>query len=261
VQRFLDCCGPRAARFWIWLHTSTPADWLLVFVGSAGIWAALRTLTKINEQTTASTRAADAAMKMLSLSQHKERAYVSMTHYSPGLVVDAFIGSSSEDAEPGDKRNVAVKVKIQNDGNTPATITAHLLQLLFTDQPLPHDPPYQSDSVKVIRMPLVQGGHFDFQGFWQILESARQRVHTEEAFNLYVLGYVDYIDRFGGHHRSGYGRVWDPFANIRNVMYEHTPGGITHVNSDEIKDNLPYVTAMAYNYDRERVPGEGNDWE
>ena len=62
---------------------------------------------------------------------------------------------------------------------------------------------------------------------------------------LYVVGYVDYIDVFGGHQRGGYARVYDPALDT---------------GPEDARNNLAFVTDRAYNYDRPREEGEGDDW-
>ena len=59
---------------------------------------------------------------------------------------------------------------------------------------------------------------------------------------LHYVAYVDYIDKFGIRHRSGYGRTYNP-----------APVGFGG-------HNLIFITQHGYNYDRERKEGEGNDW-
>ena len=49
-----------------------------------------------------------------------------------------------------------------------------------------------------------------------------------------VIGYVDYIDKFGQKHRSGYARQYDPGVEL---------GG----------NNLPFVRKAGYNYDQPLV--------
>ena len=55
---------------------------------------------------------------------------------------------------------------------------------------------------------------------------------------LHVMGYVDYIDQFGQRQRGGYARRYDPSST----------------------NNLIFVNESGYNYDRVRLPGEGDDW-
>lgn len=77
---------------------------------------------------------------------------------------------------------------------------------------------------------------------------------------LQVVGFVDYMDRFGQHHRSGYGRVYYPQADDRHSSeYRIDTDGI---NDSEYQDrnNLHVVTQPGYNYDRPTRPGECDDW-
>ncbi len=56
-----------------------------------------------------------------------------------------------------------------------------------------------------------------------------------------LIGYVDYLDKFGGRHRGGYARKFAP-------------------ELDGTDNNLIFVDQTGYNYDRSRKKGEGNDW-
>jgi hypothetical protein len=60
---------------------------------------------------------------------------------------------------------------------------------------------------------------------------------------LYVLGYTDYRDRFGGLHRTGYARLYSP-ALDDEARYE---GGVTFNR----RNNLVFVPQPGYNYDIE----------
>jgi hypothetical protein len=53
-------------------------------------------------------------------------------------------------------------------------------------------------------------------------------------------GYADYIDQFGKRHRAGYGRSY-----LRTAA----------------QNNLVFPDEGPFNYDRERGPSEGIDWE
>jgi hypothetical protein len=63
------------------------------------------------------------------------------------------------------------------------------------------------------------------------------------TLNLFVFGYVDYVDKFGARHRSGYARLHD----IRIDDPGHWDGG----KVPEKRNNLPFVTKPGYNYDIE----------
>jgi hypothetical protein len=69
--------------------------------------------------------------------------------------------------------------------------------------------------------------------------------------DLYVIGFVDYIDQFGERHRGGYGRRYYPA--IDEMKYK--------TEADRAKrNNLHVIVQEGYNYDRLRHRGEGKDW-
>ena len=256
-------------RFGHWLEKPSPTDWLLVIVSSSGVIAALMTLRRIAVQTDANLQSAaaakisaDVARDTFLLNRAKDRAYVSMSHRPPGLQIEAFQGSTSHDPDPGYKNRVGANIKIVNEGNSPATITGHLVQLMFTNEPLPAIPPYDDKLVKIVRIPLVHRSDFSLTPIWNVHASAIDRVRSDDDWSLYVIGFVDYIDMFGGHHRSGYARRWDPFAEHRRRLYLRSESEKVEATPlDDTPNNLLIVTQMAYNYDRLRQPDEGNDWE
>ena len=66
------------------------------------------------------------------------------------------------------------------------------------------------------------------------------------ARRIRLIGYVDYIDKFGVRHRGGYAREFD---HVRHVL-----------SKPEKRNNLVFLNKRGYNYDRPRKRGEGNDW-
>ena len=83
------------------------------------------------------------------------------------------------------------------------------------------------------------------------LDNPRATLIEEERANLYVIGYVDYMDRFEGRHRAGYARRYDPWAGERNMIYRNQDGLVERVpDPTGARNNLPFVTEMAYNDDR-----------
>jgi hypothetical protein len=74
--------------------------------------------------------------------------------------------------------------------------------------------------------------------------------------------YVDYIDQFGKRHRSGYGRLYYHWAEIKGPQ-PNDPGVPSRQAVEQrymTRNNLVFMTQAGYNYDRERKEGEGNDW-
>lgn len=195
-----------------------------------------------------------------------ERAYVTMSHHRPGLIIDDWAAESASGMTQGDgvpRQNISVNVRVQNSGNTPATVTYRLLQLLFTDQPLTDVPAYDPAQGEVVRVHLVKGDDLNVFANWNIEETAFTSVRS--GLNLYLLGYVDYIDKFGRRHRAGYARVYNPSIDTSRQFVLNRSGDRVRNELDADahtkRNNLPFVTQPGYNYDRERVKGEGNDWD
>ena len=167
-----------------------------------------------------------------------ERAYVKMSHTEAGLRAVAIIGP------------LVVDIKVENFGKTPAEITDVVVDLRPFDagQPLPAVPEYRRLGMTATHTVLVVGDffnlHLQFAGGMK--EGPFKMSELADALDgkkiLYLLGYVDYIDKFGRRHRAGYAR-----------RYDHA----MPANSN----NLVFVTQRGYNYDRKRKKGEGNDWD
>ncbi len=163
-----------------------------------------------------------------------ERAYVKMSHTDQGLL----FGNNST------IRWATVEVKIENCGPTPARVTDVRLNLMVERDPEPEfkwptDPEYG---------PEFQDGPINgflvTEDFFFVRERTfklgnRTLADPRTSALLCLVGYVDYIDAFGQRHRSGYARE-----------YRHIIG-----------NNLVFVTQKDYNYDRQRNPTEGNDWD
>ena len=105
---------------------------------------------------------------------------------------------------------------------------------------MPPDPIYTSPINRVLPSAfLVSNDSFNVSCSLLILGDVQFNNITMGELQLFVVGYVDYVDQFRERHRSGYGR-----------RYAHDADG----------NNLVFIDARGYNYDRVRLPGEGNDW-
>lgn len=174
-----------------------------------------------------------------------ERAYVGMTNYPPGLLVQLFSHSSSTD--PIEKRDCYIALQIRNHGNTPGRVTA-TFATDYADIDLPQNPPYeQPNGVKAF---LVKDGEVRMHVKFSMPTESLNKVHRGEI-GFWIIGFVDYIDCFGQRHRSGYAR------RIRQTSSGRTsdPGGF-----ECWVHELDFELKRGYNYDRERQQGEGDDW-
>jgi hypothetical protein len=105
------------------LHSSAPADWLLVIVGLGGIVAALCTLRAINRQAIATETAALAAKQSADTSERAlritQRAYL--------YVIAVEFRNFSEGHFP------TVAVQIKNSGHLAATLTSWAINVITRD--------------------------------------------------------------------------------------------------------------------------------
>jgi hypothetical protein len=159
-----------------------------------------------------------------------ERAYVKMSHRAPGIMF-------------GTKPSIDLMVEVKNFGRTPARISGVIITPIVwpKDKSLPQNPAYVN-FWKVGKVPagfLVCDDHFVIDSTTTISEEQFSAVQ-EGTHDVIVIGYVDYVDQFERHHRSGYAARYD--------RHRDTP------------TNLVSINERVYEYDRERVPGEGNDW-
>lgn len=140
------------------------------------------------------------------------------------------------------------EVQVTNCGSTPARVTDVRLRFLSLPvaERLPAVPDYGAQPKAAPHFFLVGNDHF-FHTDWVNI-GATAKAAKDGAVQMWVLGYVDYIDTFGQRHRSGYARVYNHTLDVGRCA----PG--------ELRTNLEFVTQDSYNYDRPRERGEGNDW-
>jgi hypothetical protein len=154
-----------------------------------------------------------------------ERAYVKMSHMTPGLQ----FGSN----------NMVVPIAVKNFGKTPARISKVVLKAIALSriEKLPEVPDYSNSQVEHrIGAFLVSDDETFVYGNMQLDPNAIFDAQQGQK-RLTVFGYIDYIDQFKVRHRGGYAREYD--SGLKNLIY---------------------VTQPRYNYDRVRRSGEGDDW-
>lgn len=183
-----------------------------------------------------------------------ERAYVTLNHLRPGLDFGyGFINSSTN--KPKDHREATIRLEIKNHGNTPATITDMSLRY-FVGTELPQEPAYIGGT-QAVQAYLVKEHAVTVIRSFSILEQQWKERATGYA-ELWVYGYVDYIDDFGKRRRAGYARVYD--RRQEAVRLDRVEGKLKAAHVYPEHDNLQFAAKRGYNYDRERRRGEGKDW-
>lgn len=163
---------------------------------------------------------ANAALIQANVLTSSERGYAKMSHCQP-LNLEDTAGS------------VRFKMEIKNWGRTPIQVSGLLLfpHILDANEPLPKDPPYRGNDRRSAHALLVSGENFFF--FQYVSAGENYRAVRGGTKILYLIGYVDYTDKFGIKRRGGYARQYDP----------------------EERD-LVFVSQENYNYDRNRKEGE-----
>ena len=161
-----------------------------------------------------------AATDTVTAMRRSERAYVTISHKPPGLDLDEKPGFA----------NFTIEVK--NHGRTPATVTDVLIHLdRFTkENPAPDQPIYRTyESRMKVGAFLVAGNSFKRSPSMALPTGA-------DEGELWLYGYVDYVDEFGDTHRGGYARVYNPNAYDISVPLEE-------------RNNLAFVAKAGWNYD------------
>lgn len=184
-----------------------------------------------------------------------QRAYVDISHVSPGLELDPA---------------PFLKIGIKNHGHTPGTVTAYNITLVNGVEPLPTIPKYDERLTEHVGL------------FLNPNELVYDDIHPHRlggtismgapGMKVWLIGYVDYIDKFNIRHRAGYARVFDQTIDDKQSTAYRRKGKVGEIFVREIgenidwtryeqRNNLPFVTQTGYNYDRKRLPREGNDWD
>jgi hypothetical protein len=166
-----------------------------------------------------------------------ERAYVKMSHNPPGIDIRPESGV------------FVISIEIKNHGRTPATVSDVVLEpmILPTQQALPTVPTYTRQGGSRICGFLVANEPMLWVEQYDITSEKMMSVKADES-NLYLIGHVDYIDQFGRRYRGGFARRYVP--TLDGPQFKNAPQ----------RNNLNFVLQTGYNYDRERIPGEGDDW-
>src|SRR5262249_8502167 len=138
--------------------------------------------------------------------------YVTMSHYPPGL----------DFSEPD---YVWITVKIHNYGRTPADVLGGTISLFLSEE---HDrPPASVEPARsysgVPPVMLVTGDHVDFRTLLSLSSDELQSVRAGDN-HLWVVGHVDYLDRFKGKHRAGYARHFNRFS--QELIFDRSTQGL-----------------------------------
>jgi hypothetical protein len=203
-----------------------------VIVAGVGLFIIYKTLLVIQRQTKANYMAARAAKSANRIARDalvvSQRAFLKIGYLHHGLR-----------SNPAHHSGYDILITIKNVGQTPATMTHVCFTFAVVDhgQPLPSVPAYPTDQPSLGGF-LHRNDRVMTRRIFAIAANIRDAIESNIS-DLYVFGYVDYIDQFGKRYRGA--TAW---------CYEPGSAG----------DNLSIVSNREYSYDRPRQQGEGNDW-
>ena len=159
-----------------------------------------------------------------------ERAYVKASPTEPGVSLGA-------------EGQVGITLEVKNHGTTPTRITDVLMTVVIlpNGRALPeipdYKPSYQNDSTAFL---VTNDWIFVNAQMW-LDDAAHVTEASQGKRQLFIFGYVDYIDMFEQRHRGGFARCY----------YHSAKQGET---------NLVFINQLGYDYDVVRRAGDGKDW-
>ena len=172
-----------------------------------------------------------------------ERAYIKMSHRPPGIEPEGITGL------------FWVNLEIANFGKTPARVT----DVVLTPVVVPHQkglPEIPDYSVPAVRDNIPNAFLVTEDKFFSVQRCKIPKLEMtsimELESDLFLIGFVDYVDQFGQRYRGGYARRYQPRMDDRSRYRTD--------DAFEQRSNLVFVAQNGYNYDRPRGRGEGNDW-
>jgi len=163
-----------------------------------------------------------------------ERAYVKMSHFSPGVSFVQNMGAP----------HAILAIRVRNFGHTPAHVTDVYVGSLITSagEGLLHPPEYPSIEGREIGAAfLVADDEFIHRVDFGLTHADHTAV-INGAADLYIIGYVDYRDKFGQIHRGAYARIYDPGI-------DEPPANVAGLEAFENRNNLTIVSEPRYNDD------------
>jgi hypothetical protein len=171
----------------------------------------------------AAKQSAGTTAAMLDTSKVVERAYVKMAHSprpsdNPNAGRFDFITPTGGDTT---RTEVWFKYGIKNYGRTPCNVLGGGIwyETDTQDRQPPNAPIPQSTPIRVDPTFLVPGMATSDKTVLFVPTSTIENVRNGTQ-HLWLLGYIDYKDRFGGFHRAGYGRHYD--RHSMDLVFDRT---------------------------------------
>ncbi len=148
-----------------------------------------------------------------------QRAYVGLSPAPPGL-------DFSEHAPPGlaleldvADRGFTVTLIVKNHGATPAEVLGISLTVWVSDRPLPEKPQYTGPPVGDDSQFFLMAGE-QYNNVWPLSFTKEQLEGVRGGHKVWLIGYVDYRDKFSRKHRGGFARRYHPRRIGNNLDVE-----------------------------------------
>ena len=202
------------------------STWVLILVTGGAVYGAFLTLGAIKRQVDASVDAANAAKTSADAVMLAERAYVTISRKSKLRISDDPTGAIGFDFE------------VKNHGRTPAHILGGRLTIAFSDYGTPAPVMPSHSGIAIPPIFLVPGhcmkhadtvsslGRDKIMGATQPLEVVGLGTDPQPPLELWLMGYVDYRDKFRGAHRGGFGRRFD--RNVGDLTFDQANAALNY---------------------------------
>jgi hypothetical protein len=212
---------------------------LQVVILAIQVWFARSATRYAGDAAVAAKKSAEAALEAAKATVVAQRAYIHVFPEPPGLEFD-------------DERGfIFLSLKIENFGETPAEVTDIVID---SAKKWPETTSIaQKDKKDTPRAFLLRGDYFLYPQRIALNPPDVTAIANGQIV-FFVYGHIDYIDSFKKRYRTGFARAYDHTVPELRRSYK---------SDDEYNKryNLSFVYAPGFNYDRERKPGEGYDWE
>ena len=138
-----------------------------------------------------------------------ERAYVDLSHVSPGL-------------RPDGQGGLIVTMQMKNNGNTPADILGGRIWVASTDKP-----GYQwVQLMEISKIPPSFINPNDILTINDIAVKIAPQILASHA--VWITGEVHYRDRFGEVQTAGYGRRYMKSMTANNLVFNESTSGLNY---------------------------------
>jgi hypothetical protein len=188
VPRFLECCGPRAARFWVWLHAPSPTDWLLAAAGVGGVIAAIYTLLAIRREVRITGKAARASQRSAAVAERSLRLLNQPWLDTTDWTVTPLVTNEA-------LQMIELSFAIVNNSKTPAILNKIQLPEIVRAGPEPLTRLEIRRARDPVGILLTPGGRYDHSEFYGVT-AAHAKMYAGDGVIFDFEGTIHFSDMF-----------------------------------------------------------------